>query len=102
MINGESGFAKLIILIVIAILILSFFGFNLRSIVESDTSKENFSYAWSWVVLVWDRYLSKPVTYFWNNIFIDLIWKTFVNSFERMRDDGTLPFEDLAPVIDRR
>lgn len=98
----QSGFVKLIILIIIAILILSFFGFNLKSIVESDTSKDNFGYAWGGVVLVWQNYLSRPVIYFWNNIFIDLIWKTFVNSFERLRDDGSLPFEDMAPVVDQQ
>ena len=97
--NSQSGFAKLIILIIIAILVLSFFGFNLKSIVESPTSKENFSYAWGWVTFVWDHYLSRPLTYLWNDVFIDLFWKTFVNSFERMRDHGSLPFENMTPTV---
>lgn len=72
--KDSRGFIKYIIIIVIAIIILSYFGFNLRGIVESDTSKGNFSYVWNGVVHIWKTYLAGPVLYVWNNVVVDIVW----------------------------
>lgn len=98
-INPQSGLVRTVIIVIVAILILSYFGINLRSIVESPVAKENFSYVMTGITFVWQNYLSKPLTYFWNNIFIDLIWKAFVSTFERLRDDGETPFSGMSPTV---
>jgi hypothetical protein len=41
---------KLLILIVITLLILSFFGISIRSIATSPVATDNFNYVWQWVV----------------------------------------------------
>jgi hypothetical protein len=45
---------KLIIMIVIGILILSFFGISLRTLVFSPTAQDNFTFAWQYVLLFWN------------------------------------------------
>jgi hypothetical protein len=45
---------KIIILVVIAILVLSFFGITIQSIVQSPAGQANFAYIWSLVLIGWD------------------------------------------------
>lgn len=42
--KGKRGFITAIILIVVALIVLGFFGFNLKSIVNSPTVEANLSY----------------------------------------------------------
>ena len=84
--NTSRGLIRTIVLIVIALLILSFLGFNLREIADSPTTKDNFSYVTTFVLKVWNDYLKAPVAYVWREVFINLIWEP-ITSF---RDTGTV------------
>jgi len=66
--KNQTGFIKLIILIIIVIFILSYFGINLRSIVDSETFQNNLNYAWESVKYVWHTYLADPARYLWDKI----------------------------------
>ena len=56
--RSQQGLIKLIVLIIVAILVLSYFKINLRQLVNSDTTQSNFEYVWSWVAKSWDYALS--------------------------------------------
>ena len=63
---------RLIILIIIALLVLSFFGISIRGIIESPTGQENFAYAWELIVLaaqwIWNLIVEAfDFITFWNN-----------------------------------
>lgn len=73
--SGERGFLRLIIIIIVALLVISYFGINIRQVVESPTTKDNFAYTATTTVSVWNNYLKTPVTYVWDKIFVELIWK---------------------------
>lgn len=70
----NKGLIKAIVVIIIALLILSYFGFNLRELASSPTTQDNFHYALNFVIDGWNNYLKGPVTYLWNEIFLKLIW----------------------------
>lgn len=99
-INPQSGLIKLIVIIVIAVLILSYFSIDLKSIVESEQSKKNFSYITNGITYVWDKYLSKPTLYFWNNIFIGILWETFKGSMDNIKNGEPTNIQRLAPNVD--
>lgn len=80
----------MIILIVIALLILGYFGINLRSVVNSPTTQDNFSYVWNNVVDVWNNYLKVPATYLWG-IFVNLIWSPAINNIQHINTASTTP-----------
>jgi len=65
----------MIILVIVAILILSYFGFNLKDIAESDTSKSNFSYVWNFLSYIWKTFLVTPASYVWNVIVVGIFWE---------------------------
>jgi len=95
--NKNSGFVKLILIIIITIIVLSYLGFNLRAIVESPETQGNLGYVWGLTVGVWDNYIGSPVMYLWNDIFIDLMWNPFVENLERNKRGEPSTIEEMAP-----
>lgn len=62
--NPQAGLIKLILIIIVAIIILSYFGINLQRIADSETGKANFGYVWTlcqqagaWLVDLYQKYL---------------------------------------------
>ncbi len=100
---NEKGFINVIgviVLMAITMLTLSFFHFDLRTETKSNaTLKSNTTYVAEIVTSVWTGYLERPVTYFWNNIFIDLLWNSFVSNMSRVRDGKATDFENSAPKL---
>lgn len=48
--NYQRGFIKEILLIVIAIIILSYFGVSIKEVLDKEAVKNNFFYVWEGVV----------------------------------------------------
>lgn len=100
--NKEGGLSILgiVLIVVIAIIVLSYFNIDVQSHVEDEQTQSNLSYVWNGVVNFWDRYLEGPILYFWNNIFIALLWNGFVHNM-LMLGNGQSPidfnFEWLPP-----
>ena len=95
----DRGIVKLIILIVVALLVLSYFGISLRALVNSPTTQDNISYTASSTVTVWDTYLKVPATYLWNDIFISLIWDPAIQNLKNLRDNQPTTIQSSAPVV---
>lgn len=90
---------RTIIFIIIVLLVLSYFGLNIRAIVNSPTGQENFSYAQELMIKVWDNYLEKPVTYLWKDIFLDLIWDPAIENLTKIRDGEPDSLRSNAPTV---
>lgn len=67
---NKKGLIKAIIMIFIALIVLGYFGFNIKDIVSGPTVQANLSAAWEFVSKVWNNYLAAPVMYVFG-----LIWK---------------------------
>ena len=100
--NREKGISLIGILVLafILILVLSYFNISVKSVVESPTGQENINYVGGGTVSLWDRYLKGPASYIWNDIFVNIFWKSFVNNMERIRDGQPTDYELNAPVVD--
>lgn len=59
--NYEDGFVKEILLIIIVIIILSYFGINIKDILDSEAIKNNFLYVWELLGYVWNNYIVSVV-----------------------------------------
>ena len=96
--NTQSGLIKLIVLIIIAIAILSYLGFDLRAFINSPIVQDNFGFVFSFVGGVWNNYLAGPASYLWNDIFIKFLWNSFIDNLERIKEGrpNTLQ-ENYAP-----
>jgi len=95
----NQGLIKTFLILVILVLVLSFFNIDIRTVAESEQSQKNISYITEVVNKVWERYLSEPVTYFWNNIFINLLWNSFAENMDRIKTGQPHTFDLLAPTV---
>jgi len=76
---------RLVIFIIIIIAVLSYFNFNIRTFFESDIVRNNFGFIWNWTSYIWNNYLKAPLEYLWNDVFIDLIWNSFLENLQRFK-----------------
>jgi hypothetical protein len=74
--NREGGFVKLLLSIVIALIILSYFGFDLRTLIENPQTQENLNYFWNLLKTFWFDYIWKGILFVWNYI-VELFSKIF-------------------------
>lgn len=98
-ITKGSMLLRLIVLGGIILLLLSFFGVRLESLVESEVMHDNTNFLVDGVVGVWDDYLHEPLQWFWTNIFIEIIWNAFVENMQRIKNGEPTYFQEFAPQI---
>ncbi len=96
--SQQGGFIKWIVLILILLIVLGYFGFDVREIIESDQVQDNIHYVWTFVVNVWDTYLKGPAIYLWN-IWVDFIWSPFVENMEKLRNGEPDQLQENAPAV---
>ncbi|MFA6432381.1 MAG: hypothetical protein WCV82_00985 [Candidatus Paceibacterota bacterium] len=92
---GDRGLIKIILIIIIGLLVLSYFGINLRQLVNTPTNKDNVSYVASTTITVWDSYLKVPASYAWR-IFIDLIWTPAIDNLEAMKEGQPTNINEIS------
>jgi len=51
--RGRGGFITWVALIVVALIVLGFYGFDLKEYLDAPSIKENFSAIWGWTVSAW-------------------------------------------------
>lgn len=77
----------MIIIIVIALIVLGYFGFNIQNIINSPTVQKNLNYAWSLVTYIWQNFLKTPAIF---------IWDKFVNVFDWIMGSNKTPDKDIS------
>ena len=99
--NKKSGLSILgiIMLVFIAILVLSYFGINIRSVVESEDGQDNINYVTDESKTIWQKYLKEPAEYLWNDVFVGLLWSAFINNLERVKDGLPTEIEEASPKL---
>ena len=73
--TNNKGLIKAIIVIVIALIILGYFGFNVGDIINGPTVQANLHTAWDIVSKIWNNYLAGPVIYIWDKFVVGILWK---------------------------
>jgi len=94
----NRGFINMIILLIIVLLVLSYFGYNLRSIINSPNTQDNFSYVGGSIVDIWNNYLKVPATYAYN-LFIDLIWNPAITNLTAIKNNQPTNIQQLTPML---
>jgi hypothetical protein len=60
---NRGGVVRTVLIIVALLIVLGYFGFNLRDIVNSPVVKDNLNFAKEVTVNIWDNYLKVPTKY---------------------------------------
>ncbi|MEK7134631.1 MAG: hypothetical protein AAB805_01760 [Patescibacteria group bacterium] len=96
--NTNKGFIQIVVLIVIILVALGYFGLNVRDIISSPVVSDNLSYVWGGVVHVWQNYLTVPFTYLWG-VFKNLLWGAFITNLESLKNGQGNTLQNLAPSV---
>lgn len=101
-INGQKGISLLGVLIFgfILILVLGYFNVSVEEVVESPQAQENLEYVKGETRTLWDRYLEGPVSYLWQDVWVDIFWEGFLNNMERIRDGLPTDFDQAAKNLE--
>lgn len=96
--NKNNGLIRTILIILIAILALSYFGIDIKGLVEAPRTQQNVGYVTGWVMYVWTNYLEKPYDYLWNDIFVGRIWSQFLDTLDTIKAGGNP--NPAGPTVD--
>lgn len=80
--NKQGGLIKMVIIIIIAIAILSYYGFDLKTFFTSEQFQKNFGYVWNLITDTWNNYLTEPAHELWG-IWVQYIWTPFLNVIKK-------------------
>lgn len=110
--NLQAGFIRLqtLVIIILILVALGMFGVNVEEdVAENENVQDNVSYVWTGAVNFWNRYLAEPADYVWNDVFVGLIWDSFVINMQQIRSgesatnfelQGELPYQSIPNYID--
>ena len=96
----NQGIIGTLVTVIIALLVLSFFGVSLRGVVESPTGQSNFGYVKELTVNLWNNYLAKPARYLYNDVFLDLTWNPFIQALRDIKSGKSNSGGIEAPKVD--
>ncbi len=97
--QNNQGLTRFVFLVVVAVLILSYLGFDLKTFIESDQTQGNLKYVWNlflglwngFIAPIWTRYIQPILSYFWG----------FVGPTLENFGDGSLdPSQIITPAVD--
>ena len=88
---------KWIVILIILILVLSYFGISIQSVVNSHAGQGNFSYVWNGTVFIWNQYLSGPTNWLWENLG-SALWNAFVQGVNNIKHNNNTPnLNNISP-----
>ena len=96
--KNNRGLIKLLILLLIALIVLGYYGISVRSAVENPTTQDNIGYVSTGAVSVWDKYLKGPATYL-SGIFVNDIWNPAITNLEAIKNNQPTDLQKAAPLL---
>ncbi len=99
MANQGLGLIGFIIILVIAVIVLGYFGISVKSVMQSPIVQDNLLYVWQTAKYAWDNYLSGPANYLWN-IFYNYLWLSFIENMGRIKQGHLPTFIENQPKIE--
>jgi len=73
--KSQNGFIKAIVLIIIAISILIYFGLDVKGWISSPNVQAVISKIGTWVSWLWLNIIKEPALWIWNEIIIGILWE---------------------------
>jgi len=83
----------MIIVIIIALIILGYFGFNIVDVLNSPNVQANLNWAWNIVLIIWS-YISAPIVWLWNTFVVGILWNLIQAGLNQMP-----PISTSTPIV---
>ena len=66
--NTKGGFVKAVIFVLVALIVLGYFGYNIADIINKPVVQGNLEWAWNLTKNVWNGFIEKPAIFVWNQV----------------------------------
>ncbi len=73
---GHRGFLKILIIIFIGLVILAYFGVDVRKHAEAPWVAATIGWIVDTTFYIWTNFLKAPTVYVWNEVVLGVIWPT--------------------------
>ncbi len=73
--TNRGGLIRMAILVGIVLILLAYFGLNLRGIVASPTFRDNWQFVSGLAIDIWTKYLSVAIMFIWDRVITPLLGK---------------------------
>lgn len=80
---NKGSILKIVLIIIAIILVLSYFGVDIKSFIESPGTQRNIHYVWDGIVNFWEHYLKGPFMVVFN-FFLQYIWYPAIHGLTNM------------------
>src|SRR3989338_3134541 len=99
--NKQRGISILgvLFLTVVIILALSYFDISIKTVVESPAGQENIEYVKGGTKNLWTEYLKEPATYLWNDIWLEIFWRPFLDNMRRIQSGLPTDLDNAAEKL---
>lgn len=78
---------RLLVVAILLLVILGLLGVSVQhDVVENPGVQENTSYVGTGIATFFTTYLAAPFDFLWNDVFVGILWNTFVENMERLRN----------------
>jgi len=84
---------------VLIVLLLSYLGISIKSVVESPEGQENINYIAGGVRNLWYDYLKEPAEYVWNDVIIGIVWENLLSAVGNLRNMNSTNLGNFSPEI---
>lgn len=79
------GFIRDIIIIVVAVLALNYFGFDVKGWIDSPQVKAVIGPALEFIENIWTNHILGFILYLWNDIIIGVVWNWIVSITDKVK-----------------
>lgn len=69
----DQGFIKWILLIIVALIVLGYYGFDVKKAIDAPTTQSNLNWFKETCIWIWNYILRIPATFLWENVLLPLI-----------------------------
>ena len=97
--KGGISILGIVLLGIILIIFLGYFNINIKAIVESPSTQNNFSYVGSAGRSLWNDYLKKPINNVIGSDTVQVFWNSFLGNMKNIHDGKPTDFQRSAPTF---
>jgi hypothetical protein len=97
--NRGLSLIGLLVILAILLIVLGYFNISVRNTVEGPVAQDNVGYVWGTIKNIWIKYIEAPASYLWNDIWINIFWKSFILNMERIRDGKSTIMDTAGPRL---
>lgn len=77
-IEQNKGFIRAVLIIILALVVLSYFGFDGEEVIKSERVQDALNATGRFLSIVWHDFIVRPVLWIWNEVFIDIAWEKII------------------------